>query len=52
MSRLPGLSTFSEDLSKLLGKKPETLRVLIKSNVKHLLENIPADEILKIFEEE
>jgi len=49
--KYPGLNRMAEELSRILNKHPAAVRNTILSNVKHLLENIPPEEILSIFEE-
>ncbi len=50
--KYPGLNRMAEELSRILNKHPASVRNTILSNVKHLLENIPPDELLSIFEED
>jgi|UniRef100_A0AAT9J7T4 hypothetical protein len=50
--KYPGLNRMAEELSRILNKHPAAVRNTILSNVKHLLENIPPDELLSIFEED
>ncbi|AKG92414.1 TPA_asm: hypothetical protein GahPV1_gp07 [Geoglobus ahangari pleomorphic virus 1] len=50
--KYPGLNRMAEELSRILNKHPAAVRNTILSNVKHLLENIPPEELLPIFEEE
>ncbi len=50
--KYPGLNRMAEELSRILNKHPATFRNTILSNVKHLLENIPPEDLLQIFEED
>ena len=50
--KYPGLNRMAEELGKMLNKHPAAFRNTILSNVKHLLENIPPEELLSIFEED
>lgn len=47
----PELQRMSLDLSKVLGRNPESVRKLILRNAKYLIKNIPPEELLSIFEE-
>ena len=51
-AKYPGLYPMAKKLAKLLGKHPDWLRKTILENVRHLMKNIPPDEMLAIFEED
>lgn len=50
--KYPGLNRMAEELSGMLNKHPQTFRKTILRNVKHLIENMPPEELISIFEEE
>ena len=50
--KYPGLNRMAEELSRILNKHPAAFRNTILSNVRHLLENIPPEDLLQIFEED
>ena len=50
--KYPGLNRMAEELSRILNKHPATFRNTILNNVRHLLENIPPEDLLQIFEED
>lgn len=51
-NRFPGLNPMAKELSKVTGKKSESLAETMRHNVRHLLEGIPEDDLLNIFLEE
>jgi len=50
--KYPGLNRMAEELSGMLNKHPQIFRKTILRNVKHLIENMPPEELISIFEEE
>ena len=43
---------FFKPLAENIGKNPESFRQTVKSDMKHLLSNLPPDEIIAIFTED
>ncbi|MCD6484084.1 MAG: hypothetical protein J7L47_03120 [Candidatus Odinarchaeota archaeon] len=43
-----GISVLAKKLAKEIGKRPEGLYSTIKLNAKHLLRNIPSEELIKM----
>ena len=48
----PGMYEMAKELSFIIGKPEKTVYDLIIRNVRYLLENIPPEELLQIFEED
>jgi hypothetical protein len=48
--RYPGLAQMTKRLAKAVNKEPECLRRVALDNIKNLVEGIPPEDMLSIFE--
>ncbi len=48
-NELPGLYIMCKEIARLTGKNPDSLRHVVRENIKLIISKIPPEELLQIF---